>query len=257
MPTNDELVESIETSLFVLSLPGRIDALDVPGVRGRVTKLSHPIANLVGCADIATAEVDATIGLVRERYGPLVFGWVTGPMTRPHDLDRRLVTAEFKKAEEIAGMALTDLSTPIAAPPDVKVAEVGRDAVLAETEMMGRAYDLPPDVTRLFNEALFAVKPPLRGRGYFAYVDGRPVAWSFAIYLAVPTLVLLGGAATLSEFRGRGLYTALVARRLADARAEGRSAAIIQAARGTSAPICAKLGFQELCGLDLFVSPTG
>jgi len=66
--------------------------------------------------------------------------------------------------------------------------------------------------------------------------------------------VLLGGAATLEEFRGQGTYTALVARRLADARADGRTAAVIQGDRRTSAPICAKLGFREICGLELFAS---
>jgi predicted GNAT family acetyltransferase len=54
------------------------------------------------------------------------------------------------------------------------------------------------------------------------------------------------------EHRGRGIYSALVAKRLADARADGRSAAVIQAVRSTSAPICAKLGFREVCALEFY-----
>jgi len=44
-----------------------------------------------------------------------------------------------------------------------------------------------------------------------------------------------------------------VKRRLDDARADGREAAVIQADRNTSAPICAKLGFRELCSLEVYV----
>ena len=79
-----------------------------------------------------------------------------------------------------------------------------------------------------------------------------PVAWSYLVYVPRTPIVLLGGAATLSEVRGHGLYSALVKQRLDDARADGREAAVIQADRDTSAPICAKLGFRELCSLEVF-----
>jgi hypothetical protein len=93
----------------------------------------------------------------------------------------------------------------------------------------------------------------VKSRGYFAYLDGAsPVAWSYLVYLAGSPIVLLGGAATLAEARGKGIYSALVKRRLADARGDGREAAVIQADRDTSAPICAKLGFRELCSLEVY-----
>ncbi len=50
----------------------------------------------------------------------------------------------------------------------------------------------------------------------------------------------------------RGICTALVARRLADARAAGAEAAVIQAVRGTSAPVCANLGFKEILPLEFY-----
>ena len=67
-------------------------------------------------------------------------------------------------------------------------------------------------------------------------MDGgtEPVGWSYLVYLPDSPIVLLGGAATLPEHRGRGIYSALVAKRLADARADGRTAAVIQAVRSTS-----------------------
>ena len=67
------------------------------------------------------------------------------------------------------------------------------------------------------------------------------------------SLVVMQGAATLGEHRGHGIYTAMVAARVADARALGKEAAVLQGDRKTSAPICVKLGFAEVCSVDLYV----
>jgi predicted GNAT family acetyltransferase len=188
-----DLRAAIESSLFMYpAVPGLTEALAIPGIKGRRTALSHPLANLVGDARLDEETVDATVDRVRE----------------------------VSPAETIAA-----------------------------SEMMGKAYGLPSDITEMFNRLIASV----RSRGYFAYLDSdAPVAWSYLVYLDESPIVLLGGAATLSEVRGKGLYSALVKKRLDDARADGREAAVIQADRDTSAPICAKLGFRELCSLEVF-----
>ena len=252
-----DLVELIESSLFLYpAAHGLVQDLGIPGLRGRITKVSHPLANLCGDARFSERESDAMIEKVRQRYGDLAFGWVTGPSTKPGDLPRRLEDAGLTHADSIAGMTLTDLALPIAANPAVRVEETSTKDAILETEMMARAYGLPLEVMRVLNEFLAAAAERIKSRWYFGYVEGneKPVAWSFLAYLPDSPTVLLGGAATLDEHRGRGLYTAFVARRLADARADGRTTAIIQADRRTSAPICAKLGFREICGLEIFAS---
>jgi GNAT superfamily N-acetyltransferase len=253
----DELILAIESSLQVYPpVSGLSEDLGVKGVRGRVTDLSHPLANLVGMADIAPENVDATLKMVRSRYssGRKAHGWVTGPLTRPHDLGQRLVAAGLVKADEMAGMALTDLDVPLAADPKIEVREATLHEAQAASEMMARAYGMPEEVARFFNVLLAMTDSKVKNRGYFAYVDGgdQPVGWSYLVYLPDSPIVLLGGAATLPEHRGRGIYSALVAKRLADARADGRRAAVIQAVRSTSAPIAAKLGFREVCGLEFY-----
>src|SRR5439155_2286611 len=189
-----------------------------------------------------------------ERYRTLHFGWDTGPTTRPRDLEGRLAAAGLKRVGSLSGMARIDLATPIAANASVRIREVSPQEAVAASDMMARAYGIPSDVARFFNEML-AASTGIKTRSYFAYLDGEaPVALSYLVYIPDSPLVLLGGAATLAEQRGHGMYTALVARRLADARSDGRAAAIIQADRDTSAPICAKLGFRELCGLEVFAA---
>ncbi len=250
-----DLVAAIESTLhFYPPVPGLAEDLGVPGVSGRVTALSHPLANLVGVARLGARDADATIARVKRRYASegKAFGWVTGPGTTPPDLAARLEAAGLHREDGIAGMAVTDLALPIEANDAIRVREVTPADAARETAMMGRAYGMPEDVAALF-VGLLGTGGPIRSRGYFAYLDGdRPVAWSFLVYVPDSAIVLLGGAATLPEARGHGIYTTLVKRRLDDARADGRSAAVIQADRNTSAPICARLGFRELCALELY-----
>jgi hypothetical protein len=254
--TERDLVDAIESTLFVLpAVPGLMQDLGIPGLRGRVTKVSHPNANLAGNAMFSEREADGLIAKVRQRYGPLAFGWVTGPSTRPTDLPRRLEAAGFAHADSLSGMAMGDLSSEITVNPKVRVWEATLEDARAQNEMMARAYGLPSDVMRFFNEWLGATADRVRSRWYFAGFDDEPVAWSYLTYVPDSPIVLLGGAATLGEHRGKGLYTALVAKRVADARADGRTTAVIQADRKTSAPICANLGFHEICGLEIFVPP--
>jgi GNAT superfamily N-acetyltransferase len=253
----DALILAIESSLQVYPpVSGLSEDLGIKGLRGRVTDLSHPLANLVGMANIAPDEIDATLKMVRNRYshGRKGYGWVTGPLTRPADLGERLAAAGLKKDDEMAGMALTDLAVTIPVDPAVEIREATLHEAQAASEMMARAYGIPEEVARFFNVLLAMSDSKVKNRGYFAYVDGgtEPVGWSYLVYLPDSPIVLLGGAATLPEHRGRGIYSALVAKRLADARADGRSAAVIQAVRSTSAPIAAKLGFREICGLEFY-----
>jgi N-acetylglutamate synthase-like GNAT family acetyltransferase len=92
-------------------------------------------------------------------------------------------------------------------------------------------------------------------RVYLAYVEGvdYPVATAGMLYMPNLPIALLLSSATLPDFRGYGIYTSLTARRLADAHQDGIEAAVIQAVRATSAPICRKLGFVEIAPMELYV----
>ena len=251
---SNALVEAIETSIFVYpEIPGAFEMLRERGLRGRITAVSHPLANLVGDAHLSASEADATIRRVRERFARerKMFGWITGPSTRPDDLPSRLQAAGLMKAEELAGMALHELALPIETNPALEVREAfARDAPALEGVMVP-GYGLPLDVVRVLNAAFFA-ELAFKRRIYLAYFNGEPIAAAYLVNLPGSSIVLLGGAATLPEHRGKGAYTALVAKRLADARSDGAEAAVIQAVRSTSAPICRNLGFEELCALELY-----
>ena len=105
-----------------------------------------------------------------------------------------------------------------------------------------------------FCDVLYFADGAVRVRNYVALdADGEtPVAAASTVYDEGAPYIVLAGSAVLESHRGRGIYRALVKRRLADVRGEGIEAALIQAVRATSAPICRALGFEEQCTQELW-----
>ena len=258
-PSREWLVETIETSLHILPpLPGVFDALPFSDVLGRVSAHSHPLANLVGRARFTPGGAGARVAAVQEFFASraIAFGWVTGPATAPHDLPRHLASAGLEKVDEMAGMATGDLRRPIEVSPAIRVREATVDELVGAAGLRAESYGLPIEIARMFTDAMARSRDLVRSRGYFAYFEDlpEPIGWSSLVYVPGSRTVLLGGAATLPEHRGKGAYTALVARRLADAHADGARSAVIQAVRSTSAPVCARLGFEEVSALEMYAS---
>jgi GNAT superfamily N-acetyltransferase len=252
------LLWALETSAFLVpELPGRVERLDVPGVQGRITADSDPFANLVGAATLDEGNADETIRQVCEIYAGWnkEFGWLVSPLSTPFDLCGRLESAGLVKSVEMAGMVCTDLGRPIAANPAVYVHEATADDVEAAIHTLADAMEIPADRAYAMTEALFFSPEPIMRRVYLAFVEGvdYPVATAGMLYMPDQPIALLLSSATLPDFRGYGIYTSLMARRLADAHQDGIEAAIIQAVRETSAPICRKLGFVEIMPMELYV----
>jgi GNAT superfamily N-acetyltransferase len=259
--TTDDLLEAIETGgLLYPEVPGQMSLLPIPGVLARTSSASHFFTNAVGAATLTPDDADRAIAQVREHFAreAKTFGWFVGPRSRPADLGERLTAAGLQRRADLsmAGMALTDLSVPVRTNPEVEVRQEGRAALDDASAAMGRwMFDTPADVMRLFNASATQPDAKVRVRAYLAYLAGRPkpVGFGFMLYMPRTPVVLLGGAAVDPEARRRGVYHTLVARRLADARADGYEAAVIQAVRTTSAPRCRQVGFREVCGLELYV----
>jgi len=79
---------------------------------------------------------------------------------------------------------------------------------------------------------------------YASYVDDQPVsvAWTYFPHGHFATLF---GGTTLTEYRNRGLYTALLSARLKEIRERGYPFAVVETG-SMSRPIVAKHGFQHL-----------
>nr|PZN49668.1 MAG: hypothetical protein DIU68_19685 [Chloroflexota bacterium] len=78
---------------------------------------------------------------------------------------------------------------------------------------------------------------------YAVYVDGRPVSSAWIYVLPGSRFGSMWGGSTLPAYRGRGIYTALVAARVQEARRRGLRFLTIDAGP-MSRPIVEKLGFR-------------
>jgi predicted GNAT family acetyltransferase len=85
---------------------------------------------------------------------------------------------------------------------------------------------------------------------WLAYVDEEPVAMARAA-VGHDGMLLLGGC-TLEEFRGRGLYTALVQVRARYAASAGAPLLAVQAGK-QSRPILERLGFDTLGEIRVYI----
>lgn len=264
-PTRTDLIHAIEHSQLLFgNVPGRTQPLSIPGVRGYASVNPHPMTNRVMAdgldGDAPSASIDAAIDAVIAAYAERGngFGWIVGPSSTPGDLGERLASRGLVRVAELAGMVRTDLDAPPGAPPPAAAIDI-RPVSLAElrahTAMLARAFGRPEGVVEHGHDLRERTAGEIRAASYLAFVDDddAPAGYGDLIHLPGTPVVLLGGAGTLERHRGRGVYRALVARRLADARAAGAEAAVIQAVRTTSAPICAALGFREICVQQVYV----
>jgi len=250
-----EILYALENSMFEFpELPGQWETPTFTGLRAHATPhISHAFGNMVGVSTLTIENADAVIAQVKDFFGKRQqeVGWWLNPSSTPIDLVNRLKVAGFCKLIEQAGMVLTDLQRKIKTNPAVTV----RRATSADRSEVIRlytdAYPLPEQLAAVFCDLVLLVEC---GAHYLAFLDGfeGPVSVSSMFSPSGSTVAVMQGAATLSQCRGNGIYTSMMAARLAEAYALGKDTAVLQGDRMTSAPIAAKLGFEEVCSIDFY-----
>jgi GNAT superfamily N-acetyltransferase len=259
MVIQDEvLLYAIETSMFWLpELPGKVEKLNIPGIRGRAIAGSDPFVSLAGVARLNSENADRAILQVVQHFEGQnkAFGWVTSPRSTPPALGERLDKIGMIPVVELAGMALTDLRIPIPTNPAVSIRQAVETDLEQASALLAPAIGFTPEGACATTEALLLGHGEGQARVYLAYMNGvnEPVGYASMITIPDQPIVVLYCAGVLEEYRGRGIYSSLVARRLADAYHAGARTAVIQAVRTTSAPICQKLGFIELLGMEWYI----
>ncbi|MCY0879315.1 MAG: GNAT family N-acetyltransferase [Firmicutes bacterium] len=255
----DEMMGQLNADVTV---PGLLWPLAIEGVKARRAAVADPLANFVGLAQFTEDTVDAGIERVLAAYARegVPFSWVVGPTSRPATLRAHLTAHGFQEAEALrhAGMVrepLDDIEDPL---PEVTFTVMSPADSPALYAWAARAFGPPmtPDLASL-GFRVMAAWAPHETTVYLASLPETPDPVGFGIAYFDPDgeAVWLGGAAVAPEYRGRGVYAALVARRLRDARARGYRAAMIHAMKATSAPLSAKRGFTTVCDIDTYLAP--
>lgn len=260
MSRREALIQLIEETVFWLpNVEGLIEDITTPSLAGRITPLSHSILNMVGLSQFDLGDVESRIQEVVNFFtdNNKVFSWCVGPSSCPGNLSEVLLRKNFCKSWSMAGMALTDFSK-IRENPRINIRRAVWEDAKALTMLVSAGFPLPYEVAKIEVDAcLDVIKRGVFDVRIYLALDSssQPVAYGTSVLFPEKGVVLLAGAATLEGHRGQGMYSSLVFKRLQDAYSEGIHTAIIQADRTSSAPICEKLGFTELCNLDFYEFP--
>ncbi|MFJ4879086.1 GNAT family N-acetyltransferase [Streptomyces sp. NPDC088745] len=206
--------------------------------------------NAVLWSDLTERTADAVIAEQVRHYTALGldFEWKHYSHDRPEDLPRRLRAAGFVPEDPEAVMVAetAGLAVPPVLPDGVRLVEV-TDA--AGVDLMVRAHDLAfgTDGTRIGQQVLDRLtEAPDTVSVVVALAGDEPVSAARAEFDPGTRFASLWGGGTAPEWRGRGIYRALVAHRARTAAARGYHYLQSDAVLDTSRPILQRLGFAQI-----------
>jgi len=200
------------------------------------------------------SRIDERIRRTIDHYAQrgLSFRWQMLPSNRPADLTDRLLAHGFKHDSVMRGMVLFgDAKLPPPA-PKVRVdplTPADIDTMIAILADGGGPPNRPdPDLVRAEFSRTIARTDGLVCH-FIARYDGEPAG---ACTLGVVSRSgLLLGAVVLKTHQRRGIYREMIRARMAVLRDLGRTVVTVHCNPDTSAPICARIGFQHACDWDV------
>ncbi|HLT38162.1 MAG TPA: GNAT family N-acetyltransferase [Enhygromyxa sp.] len=192
----------------------------------------------------ADAVIDAAIARYRELG--LRFRWTVTPECRPADLATRLEQRGFVRIELVAMVReVGELSEHD--DPDITVEIVDAASLPECTAVLAEGWATDPTALADYGRAQIEDD---RYALFLARHRGQPAAAAGCI--AFERSLFLQGGVVLPEFRGRGLYRALVHARLHHAAARGLGLVTVHSDCSTSAPLLERFGFARVVGLVTF-----
>jgi GNAT superfamily N-acetyltransferase len=246
--TLEELAE--DTMVHTLPQPGaeRIDRGDL--VLAATGNSAHVLRIRLGDVEEAAAWARAQ---AIERDVPRLEWWV-GWNATPADLADRLVAAGLEPDDEEATLTGMTLDEPPPEAPGITVRrletiEEQLAALTVDWEVWG--HDAAERARRTETEHR-RFDPNGTVHHFAAYDGARPVGFGRAVDMD-GGVALLGGA-VLPEYRGRGVYRALVRARWEHAVSRGSPLLVVQAGH-MSAPVLRGLGFRAHGVLRLYMDP--
>lgn len=180
--------------------------------------------------------------------------WKVYGHDRLSDLPDRLVAAGFEPddSEDVLVLRLGEESIAAFGTSPHEIRVVRDDAGLADYAEISREIGRRNVDAERNSLAVSLREHPDELSVHIAYVDGEPACCGRVLYRPGGPYAELAGGRTKTTHRRQGLFTALVASRLREARDRGRTHAFVDALP-TSSPILCKRGFQPITWTRPFV----
>ena len=204
--------------------------------------------SFIGYFEMNEQDIDAVITTEIDYFKKLQrsFEWKTYDLDQPQDMGERLVSQGFV-AEQPESFMLLDLRSSLAtcANTDACVEVMDRagitDAISVQEAVWGG------DLTDKLNRLVFTRQQnPENLTVYVIYQDDIPVSSAWIMYNDDSPFAGVWGGSTLPLYRGRGYYSALLNKRISDAKQRGMKYLCIDASE-MSRSIVARHGFEFIC----------
>lgn len=245
--------DDILAAHFTLAdVPGDIHTIQRDGAEGWSSANTHPVLSLLRwtTTDLSQAALDLDAVLDTFRAEGRGFDWMTGPLCAaaglpalleergfiPPALEIAAMVRPLQRGERIDGAEVSGYRIELAASDDPRVWQV-----------MAQGFDVPEDVGGIYHRA-YVTASDLQRTEVHAAMDvsgGDIAAVGYLSWIGDGATALLRVSATAPEHRGRGLYRALVLRRLAIAAERGARAVVVHAYSERSRRALAELGFVD------------
>ena len=250
--------ETVLASHFTLvSVAGAVETIVVEGAEGWTSPNPHPALSLMRWTTrdkvVAARALDEVLDRFRKEGRG--FDWMIGPQCAQSDLLSLLKSRGFIDPPlEVAAMVKTIKSDiPKNSVEGLHIWKVDDPADGGLDSIMARGFDVPDDVGAIFHQAYMTASPLQRSEVYAAAIgdDDEPVGVGYSSYIGDGPSVLLRVSSTLGAYRKRGVYRALVTRRLYEAAQQGRTQAFVHAYSPASCRSLKTLGFSTVGKLQL------
>lgn len=254
--TDQELLALYDAEMRIDPSLGTGQMHKLPGLTVFDAGPDSPHAGWVLYTHLSEATLDEAIRAQIEHFRPTggSFEWKVFDHDTPPNLKERLLAHGFIP-EEREALAVLDLEQAPAVLWQPIPAAVRRltdpDDIHHIVRILEAVWQEPHDDLGRALRSDWLERPQDMGI-FLAYVDDQPVSSAWIYYYPGKHFADLFGGSTLPEYRGRGLYTALVAARAQEARTRGVRFLTVDAS-SMSRPILEKLSFRVLLYSQPFV----
>ncbi|RLJ36197.1 hypothetical protein BCF46_3887 [Litoreibacter meonggei] len=244
--------EILASHFSLISQPGTIDCVNIAGADGWTSPHPHPVLSLMRWTTDDEAIATAALDEVLERCGEMGHGfdWMTGPSCAKSGLLSLLESRGFvgPPLEVTAMVRAIAPGEPLDQEAGIRIRKVSDHTDDRVWRLMAKGFDVPDEVGTIFHNAYMTSSPLQNSDVYVAMVDDddTPVGVGYLSYIGTGPTVLLRVSCTEEGHRGRGIYRALVKRRLHDAAQQGRTHAFVHAYSEASMRGLSGLGFTDV-----------
>jgi GNAT superfamily N-acetyltransferase len=193
------------------------------------------------------ANTDGAIEKAIKEFGEhqTPFRWILTNATRPTDIGDRLAKSNFRLDHDALGLAVEASELLNAKFSDVKVAELTAEGVDEWVDAAVVGWGSPDSLREILRQdVLAALREQRHTLRYCSASVGSQVIGTGTLRVCGSCGYLLGSSVR-PEFRGRGVYRALVATRAQTALHLGLGLMTAYAIAHTSAPILERVGFAQ------------